>query len=72
MKINHIIYMAGLLATAVACTSDDVSQQRDADRVPVTLSYTTQPQVDTRAAASTTLNNDYIESGKQVKVRISN
>ena len=64
--------MAGLLATAVACTSDDVSQQRDADRVPVTLSYTTQPQVDTRAAASTTLNNDYIESGKQVTVRISN
>ena len=72
MKINHIIYMAGLLATAVACTSDDVSQQRDADRVPVTLSYTTQPQVDTRAAASTTLNNDYIEVGKKVKVRISN
>lgn len=64
--------MAGLLATAVACTSDDVSQQRDADRVPVTLSYTTQPQVDTRAAASTTLNNDYIEVGNQVTVRISN
>lgn len=63
--------MAGLLATAVACTSDDVSQQRDADRVPVTLSYTTQPQVDTRAAAATNLNNDYIESGKQVTVRIS-
>ena len=63
--------MAGLAAVMAACTSDEAAQQTDGSRVPVGLSYTTQPLVQTRAAASTTLNNDYIEVGKQVTVRIS-
>ena len=54
-----------------ACTSDEAAQQTDGSRVPVGLSYTTQPLVETRAAAATNLNNDYIEVGKQVTVRIS-
>lgn len=72
MKINHLLYMAGLLTTLAACTSDDIAQQQDGDRVPVTLSYKAQPLVETRAAASATLNDDNIESGQNVKVRISN
>lgn len=71
MKIHHILYMAGLAAVMAACTSDEAAQQTDGSRVPVGLSYTTQPLVQTRAAAATNLNNDYIESGKQVRVRIS-
>lgn len=57
-----------------ACTSDDALQTVPAqqERVPVMLSYTTQPQVETRAAAALELNKDYIESGKEVTVQISN
>lgn len=62
--------MAGFAALLVACSSDDVSPQY-AERVPVVLSYTTQPQVETRAAAATNLNQDYIESNKSITVRIS-
>lgn len=73
MKLNHLLYMAGLLTTMAACTSDDVTQQQlDGDRVPVSLSYTTQPQVETRGVASATLNDDNIESSQDVIVRISN
>lgn len=72
MKIHHILYMAGLSTVMAACTSDETLQQTEGSRVPIGLSYTTQPLVQTRAVAKTTLNDDYIEVGKKVKVRISN
>lgn len=62
--------MAGLAVVAVACSSDDAVQQQDA--VPVRLAYTTLRADATRAAADTDLNTDFIESGKQVRVRIAN
>lgn len=70
MKIKHLLYMAGLAVVAVACSSDDAVQQQDA--VPVRLAYTTLRVDATRAAADTDLNTDFIESGKQVRVRIAN
>ena len=54
----------------VACSNDDAVQQQDA--VPVRLAYTTLQADATRAAAATDLNTDFIESGKQVRVRIAN
>ena len=70
MRINHIMYMAGLLSLMTACSSED-AQQPQGGRVPVSLSYTTEPGVDMRVAAATNLNTDYIESGKSVTVEIS-
>ena len=73
MRINQFIYVAGLALTVAACSSDDATQASapQSERVPVTLSYTAEAQVDTRAAAQTNLNQSNIVSGKQVKVRIS-
>ena len=72
MKMKQIFYVAGLLAMMAACTTDDQPESASGERVPIGLAYTTQPQVETRASASQTLNNDYIESGKTITVRISN
>ncbi|MBQ9230086.1 MAG: fimbrillin family protein [Prevotella sp.] len=74
MRINQVLYMAGLAMLLAACSSDDTAQTGpDQDGlVPVTLSYTTEPVVTgNRAAAATDLNKDYIEAGKSVTVRIS-
>ena len=62
--------MAGLAVVTAACSNDDAVQQQDA--VPVRLAYTTLRADATRAAADTDLNTDFIESGKQVRVRIAN
>ena len=70
MKIKHLLYMAGLAVVTAACSNDDAVQQQDA--VPVRLAYTTLRADATRAAADTDLNTDFIESGKQVRVRIAN
>lgn len=62
--------MAGLLTVFTACSNDDAASAVGLDGVPVTLSYQTL-QADTRAAAGLTLNDDHIENGKAVTVRIS-
>ena len=72
MNIKHLLYAAGVLSLTAACTTDDQPESAPGERVPITLSYTTQPQVETRAYASATLNDDNIESGQSVIVRISN
>ena len=74
MRINQVLYMAGLAMLLAACSSDDTAQTgSDQDGlVPVTLSYITAPvAAGNRAAAATDLNTDYIETGKSVTVRIS-
>ena len=72
MSNKDYFFIAGLLAVFAACSSDDDMQSAAGQQelVPVTLSYQTQ-QADTRAAAGLTLNDDYIESGKEVTVQIS-
>jgi formylglycine-generating enzyme required for sulfatase activity len=72
MSNKDFFFIAGLLAVFAACSSDDDMQSAAGQQelVPVTLSYQTQ-QADTRAAAGLTLNDDYIESGKEVTVQIS-
>lgn len=74
MKINKIFFMAGFAALFAACTSDETAQDLsdNLERVPVGLSYQTAPVAETRAAASLTLNNGTIETGKELTVRISN
>ena len=72
MKVNHLFYMAGLLATMASCTGDEIESGSTAGRVPVTLTYTTLQAAETRAAANATLNESNIESGKEVRVRIAN
>lgn len=73
MKYYRLLYVAGLLAMTAACTNDDMDEQMAlGEKVPVTLSYQTLEAVANRASASQTLNQDYIESGKSVTVRISN
>ncbi len=76
MRLNKFFYMAGMLLLA-ACASETAREQHaggmlPADAVPVTLSYQMVPAAQTRAAALTTLNQDYIESGKSVAVLIRN
>ena len=71
MKYSKFFFAAGLLALATACTNETEELENSA-KLPVRLSYTTLQAVDTRAAASQTLNDDYIATGKDVMVRISN
>ena len=71
MKIKQLLYITCLAAVVTACSSDDAAQPQG-ERVPIGLSYTTQPQTVSRAAAATNLNDGTIASGKQVKVFISN
>ncbi len=76
MRLNKFFYMAGMLLLA-ACASETAREQHaggmlSADAVPVTLSYQMAPATLTRAAAQTTLNQDYIENGKSVAVLIRN
>lgn len=70
MKYSKFFFAAGLLALATACTNDTEDVENSA-KLPIRLSYTTLQAVDTRATASQTLNNDYIESGKEVRVSIA-
>ncbi len=76
MRVKKFFYMAGMLLLA-ACVGENSQEQHaggmlPADAVPVTLSYQMVPAAQTRAAAGTTLNQDYIESGKSVAVLIRN
>ena len=76
MRVKKFFYMAGMLLLA-ACVGENSQEQHaggmlPADAVPVTLSYQMVPAAQTRAAALTTLNQDYIESGKSVAVLIRN
>ena len=70
MKYSKFFFAAGLLALATACTNDTEDVENSA-KLPIRLSYTTLQAVDTRAAASQNLNEDFIESGKDVKVAIA-
>lgn len=70
MKIKQLLYITCLAAVVTACSSDDAAQPQG-ELVPIGLSYTTQPQTVSRAAAATNLNDGTIASGKQVKVSIS-
>lgn len=70
MKIKQLLYITCLATVVTACSSDDAAQPQG-ERVPIGLSYTTQPQTVSRAAAATNLNDGTIASGKQVKVSIS-
>ena len=70
MKYSKFFFAAGLLALATACTNDTEDVENSA-KLPIRLSYTTLQAVDTRATASQNLNDDYIESGKDVKVAIA-
>ena len=74
MNTRNMILFAGVLALTAACNSydDDMASGSQSEQVPVTLSYQMLQADETRAAAGLTLNNDYIESGKNVTVRISN
>lgn len=70
MKIKQLLYITCLATVVTACSSDDAALPQG-ERVPIGLSYTTQPQTVSRAAAATNLNDGTIASGKQVKVSIS-
>lgn len=70
MKIKQLLYITCLATVVTACSSDDAAQPQG-ERVPIGLSYTTQPQTVSRTAAATNLNDGTIASGKQVKVSIS-
>ena len=70
MKYSKFFFAAGLLALATACTNETEELENSA-KLPIRLSYTTLQAVDTRAAASQNLNEDFIESGKDVKVAIA-
>lgn len=70
MKYSKFFFAAGLLALATACTNDTEDVENSA-KLPIRLSYTTLQAVDTRATASQNLNEDFIESGKDVKVAIA-
>ena len=73
MNMKYFFYLAALSALTVACSSDDVEPKAEkADGlVPIELSYTTLEAVPSRGSASQTLNNTYLESGKQITVRVS-
>lgn len=64
MKINHIIYIAGLLALA-GCSE---MEEALTGRVPVTLSQSTVQATPTRAAQN--LNEGYIDKGADIDVLI--
>lgn len=70
MKYSKIFFAAGLLALATACTNETEELENSA-KLPIRLSYTTLQAVDTRATAGQNLNEDFIESGKDVKVAIA-
>jgi len=72
MKAKDILAMALLpiLGVLTACSNDET--QTVDNRVPITLSATTLTIEETRAAADTALNKEYLEVGQTVKVRVSN
>ena len=72
MKAKDILAMALLpiLGVLTACSNDET--QAVDNRVPITLSATTLTIEETRAAADTALNKEYLEVGQTVKVRVSN
>ena len=73
MKIKQIISIVTLVLAVGSCSNDDFLQpQSQSECVPIVLAYTTIPTVSTRSVADADLNTDYIVSGKQVTVRISN
>ena len=70
MKKYLILAAATIMMTA--CSNDEWSEQTVGQRgTPISLCYQTLQAVDTRAAASQTLNDGVMETGKQVMVRIS-
>ena len=72
MKTKNILALALLPALTVltACSGDD--EQTMDGRVPISLSGTTQLNAfTTRSAANTEINDNYIETGQTVMVRIS-
>jgi len=71
MRMKNII-IVGLLPVLGALTACSVDDEQTAERVPITLTGTTQTITETRAAAASDLNNDYIESGQTVMVRVRN
>lgn len=73
MNMKYFFYLAALSAMTIACSSDDVEPKAEkADGlVPIELSYTTLEAVPSRGSASQTLNNSFIASGKQVKVKVA-
>jgi formylglycine-generating enzyme required for sulfatase activity len=72
MKMKNII-VVGLLPAltmlAMACSNDE---EQTTERVPISLSASTLTAEETRTAADTTLNKDFLEAGQTVKVRVSN
>jgi len=69
MKANKIFYAVGLLALTACSADTDLSEL--SDRVPINLGYTTLTANETRANATTTLNDETITTGRTVMVRIS-
>jgi len=69
-KIILALALMPVLGMLTACQADDA--QLDDGRVPITLSDNTLTAVYTRAAADTTLNKGYLESGQNVKVLVRN
>ncbi len=69
-KIILALALMPVLGMLTACQADDA--QQDEGRVPITLSDNTLTAVYTRAAADTTLNKGYLESGQNVKVLVRN
>jgi len=72
MKTKNIMALAllPLMGALTACSNDDA--QLTGDRVPISLLASTLTAEETRTAADTTLNKDFLEAGQTVKVRVSN
>ena len=68
MKTTKYYLMTGVLALSASCSSD--LSDSDGERMPVKLSYTVEAAIETRAAAGTNINKDYIMAGKAVTVRV--